>query len=66
MNERRRIKHADRLKVQMEAEAKKLREQAERLGPGLEREELLRQARQAETGSRLNEWLNSPGLQPPE
>ena len=26
----------------------------------------LRKARQAETASRINEWLSSPGLQPPE
>jgi hypothetical protein len=26
---------------------------------------LLRRARQAETASHMNEWLTSPGLQPP-
>jgi hypothetical protein len=34
--------------------------------PGKEREELLRKARQAETASRIDEWLSSPGLQPPK
>ena len=32
----------------------------------IEREELLRKARQAETASHVNEWLSSPGLQPPK
>jgi hypothetical protein len=32
----------------------------------LEREMLLRKARQAETGSHISDWLRSPGLQPPE
>ena len=27
--------------------------------------EMLRKARQAETGSQMSEWLRSPGLQPP-
>ena len=27
---------------------------------------LLRRARQAETASRVNEWVSSPGLQPPK
>jgi hypothetical protein len=26
---------------------------------------LIRRARQAETASHINEWLNSPGLRPP-
>jgi hypothetical protein len=35
------------------------------LPPGAVRDELIRRARQAETGSHLTEWLTSPGLQPP-
>ncbi|MEY9390663.1 hypothetical protein ACVIJW_006203 [Bradyrhizobium barranii subsp. barranii] len=30
------------------------------------RQELLRKARQAETGSHMSEWRRSPGLQPPK
>jgi hypothetical protein len=30
------------------------------------KELLLRRARQAETASHINNWLNSPGLQPPK
>jgi hypothetical protein len=40
-----------------------LREQAEGLPPGIVRDDLIRKARQAETASRMNEWLSSPGLQ---
>jgi hypothetical protein len=42
------------------------RERAKSLPPGHEREELLRNARRAETASHLAEWLNSPGLRPPK
>ena len=38
---------------------------AEELPPGTARELLLRRARLAETASHMNEWLHSPGLQPP-
>jgi hypothetical protein len=61
MPERRRIKET--MEQYLAAEAKRLRE--EKLRPGVEREALLRLARQAETGSRMSEWLRSPGLQPP-
>jgi len=64
MPERRRIDHTDALEEQL-AEAKRLREEAKKLRPGAEREQLLRRARQAETGSQMSEWLHSPGLQPP-
>jgi hypothetical protein len=43
-----------------------LREEAKSLPPGAVREEMIRKARQAETASRMNEWLTSPGLQPPK
>jgi len=41
-------------------------QRAEALPPGIERDELMRKVRQAETTARLNEWLTSPGLQPPK
>lgn len=34
--------------------------------PCPERDNLLRKAHQAETALRLDEWINSPGLQPPK
>jgi len=66
MPDRRRIIHSETLQERLAAEAKRLREEAKKLKPGAEREALLRLARQAETGSRMSEWLNSPGLQPPK
>ena len=39
--------------------------EAEKLPEGKEREALVRKARQLHTASQINEWLSSPGLQPP-
>jgi len=64
--QRRRFKQILSLEVRLAEEAKRLREEAKLLPPGALREENLRKARQAETGSRINEWLTSPGLRPPE
>jgi hypothetical protein len=47
-------------------EAAKLRKEAQGTPHGIERERLMRRARQAETGSHISEWLRSPGLQPPK
>ena len=46
-------------------EAERLRAEAEKLPHGIERHELERKARQAETAAHIDEWLRSPGLQPP-
>jgi hypothetical protein len=43
-----------------------LKEQASRLPPGKERDELMRRVRQAETASHITEWLTSPGLAAPK
>jgi hypothetical protein len=66
MPERRRIiQPTDALEEQLATEAERLREEAMKLKPGVERDALLRKARQAETGSHLSDWLRSPELQPP-
>jgi hypothetical protein len=41
------------------------KEEAQVLRPGAERDAMIRRARQAETASHVNDWLMSPGLQPP-
>ncbi|HWY74683.1 MAG TPA: hypothetical protein VN281_03650 [Verrucomicrobiae bacterium] len=46
-------------------EAKRLGDEAKLLPPGALREELIRKARQADTACHLEDWANSPGLQPP-
>jgi hypothetical protein len=64
--QRRRIKHTASFEERLAQEALRLREQAKSLPPGIERDQLIRRARQAETASRMNQWLTSPGLQPPK
>jgi hypothetical protein len=44
---------------------RRLRDEAERLPHGLERETLLRKARQADIAASIDTWVASPGLQPP-
>ena len=46
-------------------QAEAFKREAEKLPCGRERDELLRKARQLETASRINEWVSSPGLSPP-
>jgi hypothetical protein len=63
---RRRFKSTDPLSVRLATFAQDARAEAAKLSPGIERDELLRKARQADTASHLDEWANSPGLQPPK
>jgi hypothetical protein len=46
-------------------EALRVNERIKSLRHGRERELLSRKAQQLETASHINEWLSSPGLQPP-
>jgi hypothetical protein len=64
--QRRRFKHILTFPERLSAEAMRLREQAETMPRGNERDGLLRKARQAETASHIDEWLSSPGLQSPK
>ncbi|WLA66243.1 hypothetical protein [Bradyrhizobium diazoefficiens] len=66
MQKRRRVKQTRSLEERLAEEAKRLREQANSLPPGIERDHALRKARQAEIGSHMSEWLTSPGLKPPD
>jgi hypothetical protein len=50
----------------LEEQVMRLRKEAQGTPPGLEREKLIRQARKAEAAARIQEWLSSPGLQPPK
>lgn len=45
--------------------AREIRKEARGTQPGVERERLIRKARQAETASHIDQWLSSPGLQTP-
>ena len=66
MTERRRFKQTQPLKQRLLDRVRSLREEARLARPGLERETLLRKARQTETAAHMEEWLRSPGLQPPK
>ena len=65
MTERRRFKQTESFQDRLTAFAEESRAEAAKLPPGTERDGLLRKARQADTASHLDEWANSPGLQPP-
>jgi hypothetical protein len=66
MQTRRRFKQTVPLEQGLRVQAEADRERARALPPCREREELLLKARRAETASHIAEWLNSPGLQPPD
>jgi hypothetical protein len=65
MKHRRRSQQTTSLKDRRAAYAKEIREKASLLSPGPEKDELLRKARQADTAAHLEDWANSPELQPP-
>lgn len=66
MQMRRRFQQTAPLEQRLTEEAAKLRKEAKGTPPGIERERLIRRARQAENASHINEWLRSPGLQAPK
>jgi hypothetical protein len=65
MFNRRRFITFETLEQRLAEDAARLRKQAQGTPPGIEHERLARSARQAETAVHINEWLTSPGLQPP-
>jgi hypothetical protein len=50
---------------QIAAEKARLEAQVADAPPGPQKDALLKKIRQLETASHMNEWLSSPGLQPP-
>ncbi|MCK1275618.1 hypothetical protein IVB46_10290 [Bradyrhizobium sp. 61] len=65
MQKRRRFKQTETLEERLAKEAERLRAKIQTMPPGLQRDQLLRKARQAETASHINDWLTSFGLQSP-
>jgi hypothetical protein len=65
MLKRRRFSQTKSLQDRLAAWAEEVRERAAKLPPGPERDALLKKLRQADTASHLDDWANSPGLQPP-
>ena len=65
MFKRRRFKQQLTLRDRLASWAQQAQERASVLPPGPEREALVRKARQAEVATHLDDWVRSPGLQPP-
>jgi hypothetical protein len=64
---RRRVKHTLTFEERLAEEARRFREEAEKLPMGSKaRDLILRRAQQAETASRINQWLRSPGSASPK
>jgi hypothetical protein len=66
MQRRRRFRRLLFLTERVHQEAALLRAQAEKLPHGSEREKLIRKAREADTATHIDEWLDSPGLRTPQ
>jgi hypothetical protein len=64
--QRRRFKNVRTFPDRLSDFVREARERAKTLPPGPERDELLRKVRQADTALHIEEWANSPGLQPPK
>jgi hypothetical protein len=63
---RHRFKQDSTLKDRLLSFAKEALEQAAHLPPGPERDTMLTKALRADTAAHIDEWINSPGLQPPK
>ena len=66
MAERRRARQTLSFKDRLILWSQKVRGDADKMRPGREREDLLRKVSQADVAAHVDEWVNSPGLQPPE
>jgi hypothetical protein len=66
MRQRHSFKETFPLDQRLAEEALRLRKEARGTPAGVERERLIRRARQAETAAKVQQWLSSHGLQPPQ
>jgi hypothetical protein len=66
MTQKRQFTQREIFEISMALEATQLRAQAKMLPPGTLQDEVLRQARLAETASHGNAWSTSAGLQAPD
>ena len=65
-NLRRHFKQKQSFKDRLAKFAMDMRERPAELAPGIKRDDFLMRARQADTAQHLDEWANSPDLQPPK
>ena len=63
--QRRRFKQTTPLDQRLTEQAERLRKEAQGTPPGVQRDKLVRRARQLETASHMQDWLSSPGLRVP-
>ena len=63
--QRRRFKQTTPLDQRLTEQAECLRKEAQGTPPGVQRDKLIRRARQLETASHMQDWLSSPGLRGP-
>jgi hypothetical protein len=56
----------DTFKDRLASFAKDIRDKASLLPPGMEQDDLLPKARHTDIALQMDEWLSSPGLQPPK
>ena len=61
----RRFKQLKPLAQRLVEESQRLREAASSPPPGIERQQLIRRAREADTAYQINAWITSPGLRAP-
>src|SRR6266498_3108327 len=66
VQKRRRVKQTSPLDQRLADQAQRLREEAKGTPPGVDRERLLRRARQAEAAAHMEQWLTSPGVHAPK
>jgi hypothetical protein len=65
MVKRRLLKQTTSLAVRLIENVEQLRAHLAELPPGPERDKLVKRIRQSETAAHIEDWLRSPGLQPP-
>jgi hypothetical protein len=61
-----RVKHEKTFQQRLADEAQRYKEAADTLPPGKARELLLRRIQKAKTAAHIDDWVKSPGLQPPK
>jgi hypothetical protein len=66
LKRRHRFKQTTPLKDRLTAFANEARKKASLLPAGREKDDLLRQASNADKACHLDDWVNSPGSQPPK
>ncbi|WP_312017222.1 hypothetical protein [Bradyrhizobium jicamae] len=66
MLQRRRFKQIQSREERLAEQALEMRERAGAMPEGVEKDALLKRARQADTAAHMSEWLASRTLQPPQ